>query len=250
MRSIVGSLGLMGVLLGLTMPVSAEMLLQAGATETKLVTAESHRPFRHQLTAEAGQTVAIQLRLANNNPALVSRVAVYVEGRYTPLVVDNQANYHTVDTTQKSQISHLVVLTLPGDRGSGRMRYEIEPLFDLDSSAVEAVTPSTVRYRMTVTTATVSQRLLLQAQEQQVMQDYEGAIASYTRAINLNPDIADFYAQRGHVYLVQAAIDNPEAQIDPAAVISDWETAAQLYEQVGHRDHASALRAQLKQFTD
>ncbi|MEM9808592.1 MAG: tetratricopeptide repeat protein [Cyanobacteria bacterium P01_D01_bin.56] len=259
MRSIVSGLGLMGVLLGLAMPVSAEVLLQAGATETKLVTAESHRPFRHKLTAEAGQTVAIQLKLANHNPGIVSQVAVYAEGKSTPLVVSNQVNYRTVDASQKAQISHLIVLTLPADRGSGRMTYEVEPLFDYDNSPqfevdqeADPVTnhvPSTVRYRMTVETATVSQRLLLDAYARQSEQDYEGAIALYTRAINLNPDIADFYAQRGNVYLAQAEASESDTQIDQA-VISDWETAAQLYEQVGHTNHADALRAQLTQFVE
>ncbi|MEM6254875.1 MAG: hypothetical protein AAF821_18315 [Cyanobacteria bacterium P01_D01_bin.156] len=174
MRSILSGLGLMGVLLGLAMPVSAEVLLQAGATEAKLVTSEAHRSFRHRLTAEAGQTVAIKLKLANNNPGIVSQVAVYAEGKATPLAVNNQINYRTIDANQKSQISHLIVLTLPADRGSGRVTYEIEPLFDYDNSpqfTVDSVAestvdymPSTVRYQMTVETATVSQQLLLEAQ--------------------------------------------------------------------------------------
>ena len=186
MRSIISSLGVMGVLLGLATPVSAEVLLRAGATETKLVTAEAYRSTRHALTAEAGQTVAIKLKLANNNPGIVSRVAVYVAGKYTPLVVDNQVSYRTVDPTEKSRISHLVVLTLPGDAIGAEMSYEIEPLFDYDSEPAFAIeseveneseitntsVPSTVRYRMTVETATVSQRLLLEAQAQQ---DYDAA---------------------------------------------------------------------------
>ena len=252
MRSIVGSLGVMGVLLGLAMPVSADVLLQAGATETQLVTADTHRSLRHQLTATAGQTIAIQLKLANNNPAIVSRVAVYVAGQSTPMVLDNQVSYRTVDPDQRSQISHLVVLTLPGDRGSGRVTYELAPLFNIENvEAVEtdgesmAASPSTVRYRMTVATATVSQRLLLEAQAQQALQDYEGAIATYTRAINLNPDIADFYARRGSVYLAQAAASSDTVH-SHKALVADWETAAQLYEQVGHRQRANALRNRLK----
>ena len=185
MRSIVSSLGVMGVLLGLALPVSAEVLLQAGATEAKLVTAESHRSVRHQLMAEAGQTVAIRLKLANNNPDIVSRIAVYEAGKYTPLQVDSQVSYRVVDPTQKSKIAHLIVLTLPSDRGSGRLAYEIEPLFDYDGSPqfglddmAEAGTdlmPSTVRYRMTVETATVSQEMLLEAQGRQAQADYETA---------------------------------------------------------------------------
>lgn len=272
MRSIVGSLGLMGVLLGLAMPVSAEVLLQAGATETKLVTAESHRSMRHQLTAEAGQTVAIKLRLANNNPGIVSRVAVYRAGKYTPLKVENQVSYRTVDPAQKSKISHLIVLTLPGESGSGEVNYEIEPLFDYDGSpqfdveresvaheiadhetadpdtaTAEVNLPSTVRYRMTVETATVSQRLLLDAQARQVEEDYEGAIALYTRAINLNPDIADFYTQRGNAYLALGEQEDVSPAVVQQAIVTDWETAAQLYEQVGHGTAANALRVQLSQ---
>ncbi|MEM7064565.1 MAG: hypothetical protein AAF572_15555 [Cyanobacteria bacterium P01_B01_bin.77] len=285
MRSIVSSLGLMGVLLGLAMPVSAEVLLQAGATETKLVTAESHRSMRHQLTAEAGQTVAIKLRLANNNPGIVSRVAVYQAGKYTPLQVENQVSYRTVDPTQKSKISHLIVLTLPGESGSGEVTYEIEPLFDYDGSpqfAVDRETadyetveheildhetsdheildhetamaevnlPSTVRYRMTVETATVSQRLLLDAQARQVEEDYGGAISLYTRAINLNPDIADFYAQRGSAYLALGAQEDVSPAVVQQAIVTDWETAAQLYEQVGHGTAANALRVQLSQVVE
>ncbi|MEO0350213.1 MAG: tetratricopeptide repeat protein [Cyanobacteria bacterium P01_A01_bin.15] len=237
----------MGVLLGLAMPVSADVLLQAGTTETQLVTADSHRSLRHQLSADAGQTIAIQLKLANNNPAIVSRVAVYIAGQSTPVVLDNQVSYRTVDPDQRSQISHLVVLTLPGDRGSGRVSYEIAPLFDVEAVETdgESVAASTVRYRMTVATATVSQRLLLEAQAQQSLQDYEGAIATYTRAINLNPDIADFYAQRGSAYLAQAALSSDTAH-SHKALVADWETAAQLYEQVGHRQQANALRDRLK----
>ncbi|MEO1181233.1 MAG: tetratricopeptide repeat protein [Cyanobacteria bacterium J06636_28] len=265
----------MGVLLGLAMPVSAEVLLQAGATETKLVTADAYRPMRHQLTAEAGQTVAIKLKLANNNPAIVSRVVVYAAGKRTPLVVDNQASYRVVDPTQKSKISHLIVLTLPneddGDHGGVPVTYEIEPLFDYDveplfalgttletnsleaTEAAEAAdvlaAPSTVRYRMTVETATVSQRLLLEAQARQAEQDYEGAIATYTRAISLNPDIADFYAQRGRAYaaLGQQVEGASEGYRVQRAIVTDWETAAQLYEQVGHGNAANALRSQLQQ---
>ena len=174
MRSVISSLGLMGVLLGLAMPVSAEVLLQAGATEAKLVTAEVNRTVRHQLTAEAGQTIAIRLKLANNNPDIVSRVAVYGAGQSTPLDVDNQVSYRIVAPNQKSQISHLIVLTLPGT--GGEMNYDIEPLFDYDTSpefgientaTATTAMPSTVRYRMTVETATVSQTLLLEAQAQQ-----------------------------------------------------------------------------------
>ncbi len=272
MRSIVGSLGVMGVLLGLAMPVSAEVLLQAGATETKLVTADAYRPMRHRLTAEAGQTVAIKLKLANNNPAIVSRVVVYAAGKRTPLVVDNQASYRVVDPTQKSKISHLIVLTLPdahaGEQGGVPVTYEIEPLFDYDAEplfalgtnnleAAEEVTvaedvlaaPSTVRYRMTVETATVSQRLLLEAQARQAEQDYEGAIATYTRAISLNPDIADFYAQRGRAYVALGEQVDGISTVQQA-IVTDWETAAQLYERVGHNNAASALRSQLQQVVE
>ena len=259
MRSILSGIGVMGVLLGLAMPVSAEVLLQAGATETKLVTADTHRSIRHPLTAEVGQTVAIQLKLANNNPGIVSRVAVYIAGKYTPLVVDNQVSYRTVDPSQKSQISHLVVLTLPGEQLGTQINYEIEPLFDYEvqplfdvdgeAETVVAAVPSTVRYRMTVETATVSQRLLLEAQAQRSRQDYESAIATYTRAINLNPDIADFYAQRGSAYLAQAEATSETPRIH-SAIVADWEMAAQLYEQVGHGHRANALRAQLKQFNN
>ena len=272
MRSIVGSLGVMGVLLGLAMPVSAEVLLQAGATETKLVTADAYRPMRHRLTAEAGQTVAIKLKLANNNPAIVSRVVVYAAGKRTPLVVDNQASYRVVDPTQKSKISHLIVLTLPdahaGEQGGVPVTYEIEPLFDYDAEplfalgtnnleSAEEVTvaedvlaaPSTVRYRMTVETATVSQRLLLEAQARQAEQDYEGAIATYTRAISLNPDIADFYAQRGRAYVALGEQVDGISTVQQA-IVTDWETAAQLYERVGHGNAASALRSQLQQVVE
>ena len=197
MRSIVSSLGVVGVLLGLAMPVSAEVLLQAGATETKLVTAETYRPTRHQLTAEAGQTVVVKIKLANNNPNIISRLAVYQAGKYTPLSVEQQVSYRTVNPQQKSQISHLIVLTLPGD--SGEMTYEIEPLFDyqseplfdietveagtVENSAAEGVAasvPSTVRYRMTVETATVSQQLLLEAQTQQAQQNPDDEITAHT----------------------------------------------------------------------
>lgn len=265
MRSIVSSLGLMGVLLGLAMPASAEVLLKAGATETKLVTVESHRSLRHRLVAEAGQTVAITLKLANNNPGIVSRVAVYAAGTSTPIVVNNQVNYRIVDPTQKSPISHLIVLTLPGESDSGSANYEIEPLFNYNSSPIFEVEggtevvntldgvmdmPSTVRYRMIVETATISQQLLLDAQAQQVAEDYEGAIALYTRAINLNPDIADFYAERGNAYLAlgeQMDIADRDTTVQQA-MVTDWEMAAQLYEQVGHSHRAHALRHLLKQF--
>jgi hypothetical protein len=259
------------------MPVSAEVLLQAGATETKLVTAETYRPMSHRLTAEAGQTVAIKLKLANNNPAIVSRVVVYGADQSTPLVVDNQVSYRMVDPTQKSKISHLIVLTLPaadGD-GLGPVTYNIEPLFDYEAeplftvvdasetsaetSASEVATaetgadgfamPSTVRYRMTVETATVSQRLLLEAHAREAEQDYEGAIATYTRAINLNPDIADFYAQRGNAYLALGEETDGVLQVQQA-IVTDWETAAQLYEQVGHGQAAHALRSQLTQLVE
>ena len=175
MRSIVSSLSVVGVLLGLAMPVSAEVLLRAGATEAKLVSAESHRPLRHQLTAEAGQTIAIRLKLANNNPDIISRVVVYEAGTQRPLAVDSQVSYRVVDPTQKSQISHLVVLTLPADNAREQVDYDIEPLFDYDgaplfgledTAAPEAAMPSTVRYRMTVETATVAQERLLEAQRQ------------------------------------------------------------------------------------
>ena len=257
MRSIVSSLGLMGVLLGLAMPVSAEVMLRTGATETKLVTSDTHRSFRHQLTAEAGQTVAIKLKLANNNPGIVSRVAVYTQGKSTPLAVGHQVNYRTVDPTQKSQISHLIVLTLPENQESGETTYEIEPIFDYDGvpqfevdsnvETAEVALPSTVRYRMTVETATVSQRLLLDAQARQAEEDHEAAIALYTRAINLNPDIADFYAQRGNAYLALSESSEVSATVQQA-VITDWETAVQLYEQVGHGSTANALRSQLNRF--
>ena len=264
MRSIVSSLGVMGVLLGLAMPVSAEVLLQAGATETKLVTADTYRPMRHQLTAEAGQTVAIKIKLANNNPNIVSRVAVYQAGKYTPLTIENQVSYRTVDPLQKSQISHLIVLTLPGDRGE--TTYEIEPLFDyqpeplfnveneiVENSAVEGIAdaatvpaPSTVRYRMMVETATVSQQLLLEAQTHRAQQNYEDAIAAYIRAINLNPDIADFYAQRGSAYLALGEQTESLSTVRQTRV-TDWETAVQLYEQVGHGTAAVAPQSKLNQ---
>lgn len=269
MRSIVGSLGVLGVIFGLAMPVSAEVLLQAGATETKLVTTEAYRPLRHQLTAEAGQTVAIKLKLANNNPSIVSQVMVYRAGKRTPLVIDNQASYRLVDPTQKSKISHLIVLTLPDAQSDGQagergpVTYDIEPLFDYDAEPLFAVVdgseaaaaddfamPSTVRYRMTVETATVSQRLLLEAHARQAEEDYEGAIATYTRAINLNPDIADFYAQRGNAYLALGEEETDVSATVHRAMVTDWETAAQLYEQVGHGNEANALRFQLMQLVD
>lgn len=235
MHRAVGFLSVAGLLLGLAAPAPAALLLQAGVTEASLRpdSAGLANPALHSFTARPGQTVAVRLRLANNNPAISSQLRLYLDG--DPVALDTAAVYRTVESDERSPISHWVVLVLPGEQAETLHSYELEPQFHLDQDAQHI--PTTVRYRLTVESATRAQQLLLEAQQHQAQERYDDAIATYSRAIELRPTIADFYAQRGRAASLSA----------PGQAAADWETAARLYEQVGHVRQAQALRRQLQQ---
>jgi len=91
-------------------------------------------------------------------------------------------------------------------------------------------------YDLVVTPASDYDMAYSQGVEQLFSGNFEGAIASFTQAIELNPDEPVTYLDRGDTYYSTGNIE---------AVIADYNRAADLYEAQGDMQMAQMLREQV-----
>ena len=85
-----------------------------------------------------------------------------------------------------------------------------------------------------------------------VSEDYDQAIEAYTAAISLDEDDANAYLGRADAYWGQAYLALGEDLAGPdslpestrAAIVSDYQTAANIFEAEGNADYALSLRDQ------
>ncbi|MGB3136211.1 MAG: pre-peptidase C-terminal domain-containing protein [Nodosilinea sp.] len=109
-------------------------------------------------------------------------------------------------------------------------------------------------YDLVVRTSTEFETTYAEAESLFRAEDYLGAIAAYTQAIEIDPDQSSAYLSRaqailGQVYVGQGdAIQGPEDIPLEAreSVISDFEQAANLLEESGSTDLAESLREQVE----
>lgn len=113
-------------------------------------------------------------------------------------------------------------------------------------------------YDLVVRASTAFETTYAQAEALALAEDYTGAIAAYTQAIDIDPEQSSAYLGRaqailGHVYLEQGdAIQGPEDIPLEAreAVIADFEQAATLFDASGSADWAESLRGQIEVLRD
>lgn len=113
-------------------------------------------------------------------------------------------------------------------------------------------------YDLVVRASTEFETTYAEAEALALAEDYPGAIAAYTQAIELDPSQSSAYLSRaqailGQVYLeqgdaIQGAEDIPPAERE--SIIADFEQAADLLEASGSEDWAGSLREQIEVLRD
>lgn len=107
-------------------------------------------------------------------------------------------------------------------------------------------------YDLVVRTSTEFEMTYAEAEALTLAEDYPGAIAAYTEAIEIDPDQSSAYLGRaqailGQVYVEQGDLVEGPEDIPLEArelVIADFEQAATLFEASGSEDWAASLREQ------
>lgn len=91
-------------------------------------------------------------------------------------------------------------------------------------------------YSLAVNPATPYDLAYFRAYETSRNGQFEEAIAAFSEAIAINPNVPMTYLERGDAYYAMGNID---------AVVADYTRAAELYEQAGDSEMAESLRQQL-----
>jgi tetratricopeptide (TPR) repeat protein len=109
-----------------------------------------------------------------------------------------------------------------------------------------------------VRTATEFEVTYAEAEALTLAEDYAEAIATYTRAIEIDPEQSSAYLGRAQALLGQMYVEQGDAIEGPEdiplevreLVIADFEQAATLFEANGSADWADSLRSQAEVLRD
>jgi tetratricopeptide (TPR) repeat protein len=109
-------------------------------------------------------------------------------------------------------------------------------------------------YDLVVRASTEFEITYAEAEALALAEDYAGAIAAYTEAIDIDSDQSSAYLGRAQATLGQVYFEQGEAIQEPEdipleareAVIADFEQAATLFEASGSTDWAESLRGQIE----
>jgi tetratricopeptide (TPR) repeat protein len=109
------------------------------------------------------------------------------------------------------------------------------------------------QYNLTVRPATEYEQVYGRAMNFYIQGNYDDAIAAYNEAIEIDPNQPAAYMDRADArwgqFYSQPGI-NPEQPLEPSlelkqAIITDYERAAELYEQAGNAEMAQMVREQI-----
>ncbi|WP_155523637.1 pre-peptidase C-terminal domain-containing protein [Nodosilinea nodulosa] len=109
-------------------------------------------------------------------------------------------------------------------------------------------------YDLVVRASTEFEMAYAGAEALAMAEDYPGAIAAYTKAIEIDPDQSSAYLGRAQAVLGQVYVEQGDAIQAPEdipleareSVIADFEKAADLLEASGSEDWATSLREQIE----
>jgi len=212
--------GLLGLVSGLA--------LTAGTAQANPILEKSGalEPMRdeYSFTAEAGETLTIELESPDFDTVLS--------------LLDASGAELEVNDDYNGTLNSTIVITIP------------------ESGEYTAVAGSFSgqggTYELVVRAATDYERVYDRAIDLMVSEDYGQAIEAYTAAISLNESDPNAYLGRADAYWGQAYLimgedfNGPDSLPDAsrAAIVSDYETAAAIFESEGNADYAFSLREQ------
>lgn len=113
-------------------------------------------------------------------------------------------------------------------------------------------------YDLVVRTSTEFETTYARAEALVLAEDYAGAIAAYTQAIDIDSEQSSAYLGRAQATLGQVYLEQGDAIQGPGdipleareAVIADFEQAATLFDANGAADWAASLREQIEELRD
>lgn len=195
----------------------AQTILEQQST---LAPAEQRYPFQGQ----AGQTIAIEMSSEQFDTVLRLLNAQGEEIAYND-DFGGSLNSKIVMTLPTTGSYTVVARSLSGEGGS---------------------------YAVKVRPATTYEVAYAEAQGLMMESNYEGAIAAYGRAIQIDPNLPDGYLGRVDAYWAQAYQQAGENFSGPndlssatrTALIDDYSAAANLYDQAGNAEMAQSMRMQ------
>jgi tetratricopeptide (TPR) repeat protein len=215
---VIASAALAGLLASTaTLPTQADTVLQEAGT---IYPAESTYPF----DGTAGQTITISLESADFDPVLT--------------LLDPSKTEIASNDDFGGTLNAKIIVTLPAD-GTYTV---VAKSFSGQGGDYDLVVRSSTEFEMTYA----------EAETLALAEDYAGAIAAYTKAIEIDPNQSSAYLGRAQAILGQVYVDQGEAIEGPEdiplevreLVISDFEQAANLLEAGGSVDWAVSLREQ------
>lgn len=203
--------------MGIVLPAQAQPLLE----ETGTIVPAEHS---YEFAGTAGQTVTITLE----SEAFDS--VVELQGPDGSQIAVNDDFGGTLNST--------IIMTLPAD-GS----YTV---------VARSFSGEGGDYRLSVRPSTPYEIAYMEAQSLSQAGDFVAAIAAYDRAVSLDADQPSAYLGRAEAYLGKVYADLGEQVSGPqdippadrAAIIADFEKAADLIEASGNQDWANSLREQ------
>lgn len=217
-RAVVAPAALAGLMVGASfLPVRADTVLQEVGT---IYPAESTYTF----DGKAGQTMTITLESADFDPVLSLLDASESE------IASNDDFGGTLNST--------IIIALPAD--------------GLYTVVAKSFSGQGGDYDLIVRTATEFEATFAKAEALSLAEDFPGAIAAYTEAIEVDPNQSSAYLGRAQAILGQVYLEQGESIAGPEdipleareSVIADFEQAATLFEANGSVDWADSLREQ------
>ena len=207
----------LGFGLAVVPPARAETFLENSGTITP---AEASYTF----DGNEGQAVTITLDSDDFDPVLS--------------LFDSVGNEIATNDDFGGTLNSAIILTLPAD--------------DTYTVIARSYSGQGGDYSVKVRSSTEYETTYSKAQTLATEENYATAIEAYTRAIELDSDQPSAYLGRAEAYLGQVYLENGDQIQGPedipsgvrAAVIADFEAAADLIEESGPQDWANSLREQ------
>ncbi|TVP69498.1 MAG: hypothetical protein EA342_03300 [Leptolyngbya sp. LCM1.Bin17] len=217
LQAIAISVTLSGLGMAMPQPLLAETLLENQGTITP---AEATYTFE----GTEGQELTITLESDDFDPVL--------------LLLDSNGEEVAFNDDFGGSLNSKIIVTLPADD----TYTVVARSFAGDGGDYDLVVRASTPFELTFATA----------EDLMMVEDFEGAIAAYTEAIDLDPEQSSAYLGRaqavlGQVYTEQGDQIESPADIPAAAreaVIADFEQAADLMEASGSDNWAESLREQ------
>lgn len=201
-------------------------LVPSAQADTILEESGTIVPAEHSYSFEGKQDDAVTITLSSE--AFDPVVALY----------NSAGNEVASNDDFDGTLNSTIIITLPED--------------DTYTVVASSFTGQGGDYDLMVRTSTPYEVAYGKAQDLVQQEDYDGAIAAYTEAIDLDDEKPSAYLGRAEAYLGKLYAEQGDSLSSPQdmpaeardAIIADFESAADLIEAVGNLDWAASLREQ------